>query len=287
MFKKITLEDKAVFEKMFTVCQPGISEYTFTNLFIWSPKKIEYTAYEEGLIMTAVSHGERYFLPPIGFNDCQKTIQFLVDYGSREGIRQIFRLPEYQKKYVKKIPCRISPDRDNYDYIYKAELLSSLKGWRLDGKRGFVKKFRENYSYVYQVYDESLREECLRLAHHWADARKEKDPSIEDELTAIHSLLDHYHQLNVVGGVLLVDGKAAAFSFGERLNDTTFVIHFEKADPAFIGSYQMINQLFVQNEVHNKYLFVNREQDLGIEGIRKAKLSYAPLRLLKKYTVKF
>jgi hypothetical protein len=100
-------------------------------------------------------------------------------------------------------------------------------------------------------------------------------------------LTDNYRVLGLSGGVVLVEGRVAAFSFGEKLNDTTFVVHFEKADPAYTGSYQIINQLFVQNEVSGRYLFVNREQDLGIEGIRKAKLSYVPVRLLKKYLVSY
>ena len=115
------------------------------------------------------------------------------------------------------------------------------------------------------------------------------DKNINDEYISFREFLDNYTALSktLAGGLIFVQKRLAAFSFGERLNDTMFVVHFEKADLEFTGSYQMINQLFVQNEVLPAYPFVNREQDMGIEGLRKAKLSYAPFRLLKKYTVSF
>ena len=125
------------------------------------------------------------------------------------------------------------------------------------------------------------------MTEEWAEAKKEKDATVNDELSAFKEFMENYHHLSAVGGVIIIDNKIAAFSFGERLNDTTFVVHYEKADNSYTGGYQVINQLFVQNEVSGKYLFVNREEDMGNEGIRKAKLSYVPIRLIKKYTVTF
>jgi len=113
------------------------------------------------------------------------------------------------------------------------------------------------------------------------------DSSVNDEFLAFKNFIEYFPKLNASGGIILVEGKVVAFSFGEKLNENTFVIHFEKADSSYTGSYQIINQLFVQSEAYGKYAFVNREQDMGIEGLRKAKLSYAPFKLLKKYMASF
>ncbi len=287
-FKKITIEDKDLIEKCFTICQPGISEYTFTNIFIWSkPKELLYVKLDEGLIFLAHIHGERYFMPPIGFMDCHKTFESLLEYGVARNIHLIRLIPEYQKKYTKNMPVKIIPDRNSFDYIYKTSSLESLKGWRLDGKRGFIKKFTETYNYKYEQYTEQHKKGCLELAENWASGKRSSDPTVDDELIAIRTFLDNYDRLSSTGGVIIIDEKIIAFIFGEKLNDTTFVIHFEKADHTFTGSYQIINQLFVRNEISGRYLFVNREEDMGIDGIRKAKMSYVPIRLLKKYTVSF
>jgi hypothetical protein len=288
-FKKIAIEDKAVFDHFFNSYLPKISEYTFTNLFIWSkPKNIEFAIYRNGLIMKACDReGRDYFLPPIGFENCEEILTFIMEYGRQTGIRLIELLPEFQKKYIKSEPFRITSDRNSFDYIYRSQSLASLKGWRLDGKRGFIRQFNENYRYEYTRYDKSCKKDCLDLYETWMGEKREIDKSINDEYDVFKEFLKNFEKLDSVGGLIYIEGKLAAFSFGERLNDTTFVIHFEKADTDYVGSFQVINQVFTQKEVLDYYPFVNREQDMGIEGLRKAKLSYAPFKLLKKYTVSF
>lgn len=288
-FKRIEIGDRQLFDRYFETFQPSISEYTFTNLFIWSDiKDIRYAKMDEGLVLKSHHHNEACFLPPMGYNDCQKTLDTLMDYGASRQIRKFRVISEHFKKYLRRPGVHITSDRANYDYVYKTASLSGLKGWRLDGKRGFIKKFRENYpSFRYDRYTPDYRKACLDLYQAWMDEKAAADPSVTEEWNAFRMFLDHFENLNAAGGVLTADGKLAGFSFGEKLNDNTFVVHFEKADTAFTGSYQMINQQFVQHEAEGKYLFVNREQDLGIEGIRKAKLSYVPIRLVKKYQATF
>ena len=96
----------------------------------------------------------------------------------------------------------------------------------------------------------------------------------------------NYEKFNSRGGVICIEDKIVAYSFGEKLNKNTFVVHFEKGDPKYAGVYQTINKLFVENEVSSKFNYINREQDLGISGIRKAKLSYSPVQLIKKFNIK-
>ena len=249
-------------------------------------KQLQFAPYEEGIFMKAVDNaGIEYFYPPLGFEDCHKTFEFLTAYSRETAINRIRLVPEFQLKYLHDYRPDITADRDNFDYLYKAQSLATLKGWRLDGKRGFVKKFAANYDYQYLPYISSLKEQCYELYDSWYHSRETIDPTVHDEYMAFHEFLDNFDKLGAVGGVILVDGKVVAFAFGEKLSDTTFVVHFEKATPAFTGSYQMINQLFVQHEALDRFHFVNREQDMGIEGIRKAKLSYVPFRMMKKYTI--
>ena len=117
---------------------------------------------------------------------------------------------------------------------------------------------------------------------------EDKEISLRDEKCgdAYDCLLDDYERLDAIGAVIEVDGTIVAFAFGEPLNTDTFVIHFEKADTDYVGAYQMINKLFVSEYVLPCYAFVNREQDLGHEGIRRAKMSYIPDRLIAKYILK-
>jgi uncharacterized protein len=287
-FKRIEIGDKQLFDKFFSVFQPAISEYTFTNLFMWSAiKDTQYARMDEGLVLKTYHHNEACFLPPIGYNDCQKTLDQLIEYGSAHGIRKFRVISEHFRKFLKHPGVKITADRDNYDYVYKTQSLASLKGWRLDGKRGFIKKFRENYEFRYVPYTQDYKKACLELYQNWLGDKAAADPSILDEWKAFTAFLENFQALGATGGVITVDGRLAGFTFGEKLNDNTFVVHYEKADTSFTGSYQMINQQFIQKESEGKFLFVNREQDLGIEGIRKAKLSYAPIRLVKKYQATF
>jgi len=285
-FKKLDIDDREVFNSIFTSSPPSISEYTFSNLFMWkNSREFEYMKFEEGIILKGIYHDAPAFFPPIGFNDCRKAFDFLFKLGYEKGVRQIKLIPEYQKKFVDLKKASVHPDRDNFDYVYKTESLALLKGWRLDGKRGFIKKFRENYEFEYKAYTGEYRELCLDFMKAWCAERMESDPGVKKELDAFTDFINNIEQLGAAGGLLFVDGKLAAFTFGEKLNDMTFVVHYEKADISYTGSYQIINQLFIQNEASGRYVYVNREQDMGIEGLRRAKSSYHPVRLIKKYSV--
>ncbi|MFN4216186.1 MAG: DUF2156 domain-containing protein [Brevinematales bacterium] len=282
-FRSLSLEDKKYFDNWFHQMQPKISEFTFTNLYIWQKAQgILWTPWREGALLLREENGKKVFLPPVGFQDCEKVFQDLGEIAQKEGVSAIIRIPEWAKRFL---PRRghLTPERDHFDYVYKARQLAELKGWRLDGKRAFVRKFQQAYPHwQFCPYEEKFKEECENLLHKWV-AEKGNLPAIMEERDAILTLLKDWKHLRVEGGVLLVEGKVIAFSFGEKLSETTFVTHFEKADTSYVGSYQMINQQMAQHIIAPSYLFVNREQDLGIEGIRKAKKSYAPLKFIKKY----
>jgi len=285
-FKEISLEDSPLFDTFFNKASLNISELTFTNLFVWSDyRKIKYSLYDGGLIIFAELEEVSYFFPPIGYENLNDVFKKILEYKINNMNMKMNRVPENYINSLNKNQFNIVEDRDNFDYIYSRDELIQLKGKKFSSKRNFVTNFFENYEFEYLKYTDKYYDGCLSLAKEWLTIHN-ISPAREAEFNAIIKLLDNYsHFSNIKGAVLVVDGKIVAFSFGEKLNNDTFVIHFEKGNTDYVGIYQTINKLFIENEVDKSFLYINREQDLGIEGIRKAKESYNPIYLVKKYSV--
>lgn len=168
-------------------------------------------------------------------------------------------------------------------YIYTREKLATLAGKKLHGKRNHIARFKDSGDWSYEPMTAENVEECRTMTYTWIHMREEKwNEEMNQEISVLHEAFDHMQELGLVGGVLRRDGQIVAFSIGERLNSETFVVHFEKAYPDLQGAYPMINQQFVLHECEG-YAYVNREEDTGDPGLRKAKLSYYPDILLPKY----
>jgi uncharacterized protein len=286
-FKNISLEDKETFNKYFLNNQNEISEYSFTNLFVWrNSRAIEFAEYKNGLIILADTGNEKYFMPPIGFENLREITGFLLDYGIINNItNSVKRISESGITSIENSGFNIIEDRDNFDYVYASNDLALLKGRKYSSKRNFVTNFLNEYDYQYIRYEKKYFDNCLELCEIWMNKKNPDDKSIYNEYTAIKELLINADKLDAIGGVLIIDNKVEAFAFGEKLNDDTFVTHFEKANLDYKGIFQVINKLFIEDEVLGKFDYVNREQDLGISGIRQAKESYFPVRMIKKYIV--
>ena len=172
-------------------------------------------------------------------------------------------------------------DEGNADYIYLRERLVSLSGKSLQSKRNHVNKFEKLYpNYSYEPMTKANSAECLAVEQEWL--RQHGTEEGEDkEQEVIQRLFDHFDELGLSGGILRVDGRVVAFTLGSPINETTFGVHIEKADRDYEGSYTMINKLFAST-IPEQYVYVNREEDLGLEGLRKAKLSYKPETILQK-----
>lgn len=182
---------------------------------------------------------------------------------------------------------QISYNRDESDYIYTQEKLASLAGKKLHGKRNHIHRFEEqNPDWVYERISDENEEDCARMAMQWCmkncmDEEDEIEYDKIDESRLVVYAIRHRDELGMIGGALRVGGKVIAVTLGEKLTPDTFVVHFEKAFSEIQGAYPMINREFVRHELSN-YTYVNREEDLGEEGLRKAKLSYRPDILLNK-----
>ncbi|OGQ01610.1 MAG: hypothetical protein A2026_15435 [Deltaproteobacteria bacterium RBG_19FT_COMBO_46_12] len=289
LFKNLSLEDKPILDLAFKQFPPLISEFTFTNLFIWRHAyQIKISRLQNFLFLFAENGEHPFFFPPIGEGDVVECCRALLRSMKEKGVSvKIARVPEdlVSRFDWKAEGFMVEFDRDQSDYIYLTEDLITLQGRKYHRKRNHIKKFKERYAYRYIPLTTEQISECLQLETKWCDLRQcEIIPGLFNESVATKEAFSHFEALEVKGGAILIEDKVEAFTLGEPLNQETVVIHIEKANPDFDGLYPMINQAFLENH-WSGYAYVNREQDLGEEGLRKAKESYFPHQMINKYTL--
>ena len=288
-FRALVLSDKEVLDKMLKAFPPEISELTFTNLYSWR-KSFGYciAACGEHILIAACKDNSMLVLDPIGPEAGKKAVIEHCFKLKPEGLKFAFiRLPESTVSLFRgEVDYVRQEDRDNFDYVYRTADLAELKGRKLDGKRNLVKHFREATEFEYQPLTQSDIPEALRFEDEWCDIKGcANSPGLSREREAMEEMLRNFQALGLSGGIIRVSGKVVAVALGERLNRTTCVIHVEKANSAFPGIYQAINMLYSQSGCAETE-FINREQDLGIPGLRQAKQSYHPDHMVKKYTLR-
>jgi hypothetical protein len=177
------------------------------------------------------------------------------------------------------------PDRDNSDYVYSTIDLIQLSGRKYHRKKNHLNQFLKKYSYEYMKLDLELVECFIEMQEEWCQMKEcVEKPELLSEDYAVHTALKYYEYLDYKGGAIKIDSRIEAFSLGERLNSETAVIHIEKANPDITGLYSAINQLFC-SRTWSEIEYINREQDMGVEGLRKAKESYHPHHMIDKYTI--
>lgn len=289
-FKPISLEDREHITLCLHANPPVTSELTFTNLFMWRQHyNFRWCRSADTLLIIGQIGDELPFgLPPVGKDDLLPAFKQLLEFlGRHPQSPEIHRVPEQlAKSYAGPLSFEVIPDPANHDYVYRTESLIHLSGRKFHRKRNHLKQFRNRYSYRYQALGSDLIEACLDLEEQWCRLRSCMDtPGLLNEERAIREALLHFENLDCLGGVILVDDKVVAFSLGEKLNPDTAVIHLEKANPEFTGSYAVINQEFCQ-DAWRDFTYINREQDLGESGLRQAKLSYYPDHMSNKVILK-
>lgn len=288
-FRDLALEDKPLFDQLFSQFPPVISEFTFTNLFVWrNCYQTRISLFQKFLCLLSDRGETSFFFPPIGEGDVVKCYQGMLQYLQRKGLSpKIARVPEatVEKVNWESLGMKAELDRSQCDYIYLTQDLIELKGRKYHRKRNHIKQFQEKYSYQYISLTPEWMAQCLQLEDEWCDLRHcEASPGLLNEFFSIKEAFTYFEELGVQGGAILINGKVEAFTLGEPLNPDTVVIHIEKANPAYEGLYPTINQAFLEHQ-WSGFTYVNREQDLGEEGLRKAKESYFPNHLVNKYTV--
>jgi hypothetical protein len=295
-FNDITIKDKEIFDKYLKFSTTSVSEMTFTNFFMW--RKVygyRYAIIENLLIVVAFPEkGDCYSFFPIGdqssvnMYSIKKIVDDLKEYFNKNMQKLSFKkITSDQANILNQIDkWDVRIDRDNWDYVYNSEDLIYLSGKRYDGKRNHINNFKKRYQFQYVKITDKNIDECCRITDEWCkymDCKHKYD--LLNEKNANYELLNNFYKLDLKGGLIEVNGKCEAYSIGEMLNKNMTVIHIEKANIGIRGIYQIINQQFCKNEWSNVQ-YINREQDLGIEGIRKAKESYYPIFYIEKYHLK-
>lgn len=284
-FKTIDLTMKDEINSFLSRYPLEASEYTFTNIFAFSGAYDFRISILDGNLLILKNHAPASFFCPAGpLPDLDRLFDYLKNLGSKPCIE---RVPEsFVKKYIEgNEKYSAIEEREHFDYTHDVKELTALSGRRFHDKRNKVNKFRKEYEYEYIPMTSGLVKECIKFEDYWCEERDcEKDQGLSRERCAILKMLKNFDALGLIGGVIRLDNKIAALTLAEAYLPDTFVIHVEKANPDIPGLYQMINQEFLMHESKG-YAFVNREQDLGIQGMRNAKMSYNPVRFVKKYRV--
>lgn len=291
-FKRIELQDKKILDTYLDNFIYKSCEYSFTTLYIWKDAcEIEYAIYKNILILKKKDFdGATHFMQPIGYKieQLKEIFQMLKQFKIELKMDCLFKdIEESFVEDLKKIygeTIEIIEDRDNFDYVYDSEKLISLSGKKLHAKKNHYNQFIKNYEYVVKDIREVPVEECIKSLEGFLDQKEDKSEYLSYEIKGVAGLLRNIDNFNFQGMVIYVDDKIAAFTIGEKINDRTAVIHTEKADPEIKGLYTFINKLFVE-KYFSDVPKINREQDLGIPGLRKAKESYKLFEFVKKYIV--
>jgi hypothetical protein len=290
-FEPLSLTHQGLVDDFFRRFPPQISEFTFTNLFIWRHYyQLRVSVVHGFLTLLGQPPGSAPFLfPPHGEGDIRTWTQTVFETLRTAGHRvRISRVPGPVTDELAALPgVELVIDRDNSDYVYLTENLVQLSGNRYHSPKNHVNRLKKNKDWDYFPLTPELVSECLNLQEAWCRLRQcEESPSLLNEEQAIVEAFKHIDFLPYRGGVIRIRGKVEAFSLGEILNPETVVIHVEKANPEIPGLYALINQQFLEKEWRT-IRYVNREQDLGEPGLRKAKESYHPDHLVEKFILIF
>lgn len=289
-FKRPQLEDKEIISGYFNHHTSRSCERTFVNVYLWAKHySVGFAVVEDALVFKSEHEGGLSYAYPAGEPaNVKKALEVLMQYSEERGFPfSLYSVtPDNFAQLEEWYPGRfqIEYSEADADYVYESEKLATLSGKKLHGKRNHINKFKTLHEnrWSYESLTKDNLEECFQMALKWRnDNGCEDDPEKNTEMCVTLNSLRLFEELELKGGLLRVDGDIVAFTIGEPVCSDTFVVHIEKAFPDVQGAYPMINQQFVEHECMN-YKYVNREEDTGSEGLRKAKLSYRPVFMVEK-----
>jgi len=283
-FKKFELKDAEILKKYISSPARLSCETNFVNLIVWQNMYNNmYAIYEDMLFIKSGGIEMETYRLPFGSN-LQKGFEALRKHTQKEypplWVQQGDRFIDFKLNYGEYY--EFIPDRDAFDYIYLQQDLANLSGKKYHSKRNHISAFSKLHEWENKEIDESNIPDVLECMNKWYEQNADRfDRHMQCEKDGIQLMLQNMKQLSISGGAIYIGGKVVAFTLGSPINCDIFDIHIEKALPEYATAYTVINNEFAKNL--GKYKFINREDDLGLEGLRKAKLSYKPNILLKKY----
>ncbi len=292
-FKDIEISDKAVIDPYLQLDGSIMSDRCFASLYIWSVEyKVKWCIKNDFLYLCSFrNYGRLYYYMPLGNGDmCCAVNEIFSDARSRNTDFSVAlitkeRAAELKKQFGNRI--ELTPVPEEYDYVYNADELIKLGGKKYHSKRNFVHRFQNTYSFEFRDIEPSADKGAISdFIARWHLERSENNIDYSYECKAIERALDNYRELSIIGSMLLIDGEIVAFTLGAPQNKDVMDVMIEKALPDIAGAYQAVNNMFAVRHCSG-YRYINREEDLGIEGLRKAKASYFPAFLTEKYVATF
>ena len=288
-FRRLDIEDKQTVQRYTLHGGYRNCDFAFANLYGWRfLYQTEIAEYGGFLLLRFYVGGELSYMFPLGEGDIRPVMEELMSDARTKGLPfAMYGLCKekcYELESLFPGKFAFTSRHDYSDYLYLRSDLSTLTGKKFQSKRNHVNKFRRSYpGYEFKPLSRSLVPECIELETLWCRAKNcGEDRALQNERKCMNAALSRFEELDISGGVLTVDGRIVGFTYGAPVNHDTFDTCVEKADTDYDGAYAMINHEFAKT-IPEQYVYINREEDLGLEGLRKAKLSYQPHILLEKY----
>ena len=294
-FKTVTLGDKAWVDPIVMAENSPSADYNFGNIYIWDKfYKQLICRFEDRMITKLRYEGERAFVFPIGSGPLRPALEALLDFCTERGYPLVLRgvTDKHRKQLNEEFPGRFSYQLDEQlsDYIYPAERLATYAGKAMHGKKNHCNRFEAEHDWDFVPLTRELIPGCLDMLDVWTEENSGRlEDSISNEHDAIIRAFAAYEHLGLEGGVLRSSGKILGFSLGEMASPDTFDVHFEKAEISINGAYPMVCRELTRSMMaaHPGLRYINREDDMGLEALRKSKLSYKPEFLLQKYCARW
>lgn len=288
-FFDIDISAKNTITDFFHAQRVEASDMVFGNLYIWHfSREIKYAILHDCLVIWTKFPSEPFpfIFYPLGRGNRKGAIEKMKEYFLDNKMPFSLRnLEGYQSAELESLfpnSFELAQNRNRFDYIYNINELIALNGRTLHKKKNHLNRFFKLYpDFVYERIDSRNANEVLAAYSEWFSANSDKNEGLENEFKGIRASLENFDSLNMKGAIIRIEGKIAAFSLGEQTNSDSCVIHIEKGNTFYEGIFQAINQQFLKNDFAH-LRFVNREEDLGIDGLRKAKMSYKPCRFIEK-----
>lgn len=288
-FKKVTLDVRPLFENYISVSGQRGSECAFSNHYVWRDCYNIYWCEAHGFLLLKVKrHGLDFYLQPMGGRD--EDLPLIMELLLEEHAGKPYEMHGIYEAGKERLErccpgLEFTDDRDNWDYIYLRERLETLSGRSLHGQKNHFNAFvKAHPDYTYEPITEANLAECLAFGEAWCDQRSRIDVTDSEEKLALQEACKDFRALDLRGGAIRYDGKIQAFSMGKKINEDTAVLHFEKAVIGERGLYQAICKEFAHHAWQD-VVYLNREEDMGLPGLRKAKQDLKPFMLWEKYNI--
>lgn len=286
-FKELTLSDKDLFNNYLRNFKNSSYEYSFAALYLWRDLcKTKYSIINDCLIIKKETPDGIFFMMPIGYNKStlQELILKLKDLSTNDNVYLLGDIEDsfiYDLETFTDIPFKIVENRDTFEYIYLTNDLLKLEGKKYHQKKNHYNSFINSYNYtVTSIDNEEKINDCLELLSNWHLQKPSLCNELQIETKEITDLLYNLNYLDLYSICVYVENSLVGFSIGEIFKDTA-IIHIERCNINYKGVYSFINREFIKR-YFSKTTYINRQEDCGCIGLRKSKLSYKPLYLLKK-----